>query len=328
MDIYCGVRSADMLDLAEAGRINDVRDMAQAVEALGVAGVGIPDHITDPGWSHRGPGAVGGELGGRQFPDPFAMLGYLAAVTSRVKLFTRILVVPYRQPFAIAHAFATVDVLSAGRVMFGGAAGYEKSEFDAFGIPRSRRASLTDEYIEVILGLWEHASFSYKGRYLEFENQGLLVRPVQQPRPPVLIGGHSHFGVVRAVKYGDIWSSNCSYYPPGGGDSRNSLTRQEFAEEVEWARAECSKMGRAPLHMMLSTGPGIQVTDKAAHTGRRKEEMERFSKGGTPDELIEEFRWFKEAGADSFYVGFAGNTTAEWLATAERFMREVAPALD
>jgi probable F420-dependent oxidoreductase len=297
-----------------------MRDLAQAVEELGVTGIVVGDHIVDTGWR------IPNHPTGGPWPDALTTLSYAAAVTSRVRIGTRVLILPYRQPFHVAHAVATLDVLSGGRATFGAAAGYAEIEFGAFGIPLNERSRMADEYLQIITALWEAESINFEGRYYTAHDVGLLLRPIQQPRPPIWVGGFSHRAARRAVELGDAWTPNCYTYQPVEG-ARTSLTRQELIHEIEWANAERRQLNRPPLQYVVSSGPHLTVADIPQHPGRRPEDITNFTGAGTPAELAEEYRVFRDAGATAFYVVFDGTTIDEYLKNASAFMSEVVPAV-
>jgi probable F420-dependent oxidoreductase len=296
------------------------RDLAQALEAVGVTGIVVGDHIVDTGWR------IPDHPQGGPWPDAFTTLAYAAAVTSRVRIGTRVLILPYRQPFHVAHAVATLDRLSNGRAVFGAAAGYAEIEFGAFGIPLAERSRMADEYLRIITALWEAESIDFEGQYYTVQGVGLLLRPIQQPRPPIWVGGFSHRAARRAVELGDAWTPNCYTYQPQSG-ARTSLTRQELIAEVQWANAERLRRNRPPLQYVVSSGPHLTVTDTPQHAGRRQEEITNFTGSGTPAELADEYRVFRDAGATAFYIQFDGKSIDEYLKNASAFMSEVVPML-
>jgi probable F420-dependent oxidoreductase len=170
---------------------------AQAVDAAGFDALGFTDHPA--------PSQKWLEGGGHDALDPFAALAFCAAVTERVKLMPNIIVLPYRNPFVLAKAIATVDVLSGGRFILGTAAGYLRSEYSALGVEFEERNDLFDEAIEVLQGIWSTDSFSYQGRHFFAQGQTANPKPVQKPHPPIWIGGNSKIVRRRVAKYAQGW---------------------------------------------------------------------------------------------------------------------------
>lgn len=170
---------------------------AQAAEAAGFDALGFTDHPA--------PSQKWLEGGGHDALDPFAALAFCAAVTDRIALMPNIIVLPYRNPFVLAKAISTVDVLSGGRFILGTAAGYLRSEYSALGVDFSERNELFDEAIEVLQGIWSTDGFSYEGRHFFAQGQTANPKPLQQPHPPIWIGGNSKIVRRRVAKYAQGW---------------------------------------------------------------------------------------------------------------------------
>lgn len=177
---------------------------AQRAEAAGFDALGFTDHPA--------PSQKWLDGGGHDALDPFAALGFCAAVTERIGLMPHILVLPYRNPFVVAKAVATVDRLSGGRFILGTAAGYMRSEYAALGVDFDERNDLFDEAIEVLLGIWSTNDFRYEGRHFLARGQTANPRPVREPHPPIWIGGNSRRVRQRVARYGQGWMP--FYAPP------------------------------------------------------------------------------------------------------------------
>ncbi len=170
---------------------------ARAAEAAGFDALGFTDHPA--------PSQKWLEGGGHDALDPFAALAFCAAVTDRIRLMPHIAVLPYRNPFVLAKAIATVDVLSGGRFILGTAAGYLRSEYAALGVDFAERNELFDEAIEVLQGIWSTDDFGYAGRHFSAQGQTANPKPVQKPHPPIWIGGNSRLARRRVAKYAQGW---------------------------------------------------------------------------------------------------------------------------
>jgi len=137
--------------------------------------------------------------------EPFTTLGYLAAVTKRIRLGTGICLVPQRNPVYTAKEVATLDYLSAGRVDFGVGVGWLKEEFDALGVPFARRGARANEYLEVMRRLWCDPVAEFSGEFYELPPCRQYPQPVQQPHPPIHIGGESDAALKRVAELGQGW---------------------------------------------------------------------------------------------------------------------------
>lgn len=168
---------------------------ATRAEELGFDAVGFTDH---PAPSHRWLTA-----GGHDALDPFAAFGLVAAVTDRLLLVPNILVLPYRNPFLVAKAAATLDALSGGRFVLAVATGYQRGEYKALGVDFDERNPLFDEALEVIRGVWATDDFAYEGRHFTATGQTANPKPA---RVPVWIGGNSALSRRRVAAGADGWT--------------------------------------------------------------------------------------------------------------------------
>jgi len=168
---------------------------ATRAEELGFDGIGFTDH---PAPSHRWL-----THGGHDAIDPFAAFGVVAAVTERIRLIPNILVLPYRNPFVVAKAAATLDALSDGRFVLAVATGYQRAEYRALGVDFDERNELFDEALEVIRGIWSTDDFAFGGRHFTATGQ------TANPKPgnvPIWIGGNSALSRRRVAAVGDCWT--------------------------------------------------------------------------------------------------------------------------
>jgi len=138
------------------------------------------------------------------FFEPVSLLGWLAGNTERIALGTTVAILPYRHPLETARAFANIDQLSGGRLIFGIGIGWAQEEFAALDVPFQKRGALTDEYLEVIRRFWTEDHISHDGTY-SFTNVATAPRPVQNPHPPIWVGGSSSADFRRVAQYGTAW---------------------------------------------------------------------------------------------------------------------------
>jgi len=170
------------------------------VEALGYHLVMISDHVAPtPDVAAKYPPPI---------YDPFTTLGWLAAATRTIELGTTVIILPYRSPILTARMSATVDRLSGGRFILGVGVGWAKQEFEALGVPFTRRGAISNDYLAAIKTLWTHDVASYAGAYVSFKDVHTAPRPLRSPHPPIWIGGSSDAALRRAVRYGDGWHPN------------------------------------------------------------------------------------------------------------------------
>lgn len=157
----------------------------------------IPEHVFMPSEMV--------EVMGARFPEAMTAAGVVAGATERIRVMPYILVLPYRNPLMLAKQIATVDFLSGGRFVLGTAVGHLEREFELLGVPFSERGKVADESLEAMKIAWTSDSPSFSGRYFSFDGIAFEPKPVQEPHPPIWIGGNSKPAMRRAAKYGDGW---------------------------------------------------------------------------------------------------------------------------
>jgi probable F420-dependent oxidoreductase len=139
------------------------------------------------------------------FYDPFTLLAWLSALTTRIELGTTVAILPYRSPLHLARLGANLDRLSGGRFILGVGVGWAREEFEALGIPFESRGAIADECLEALLELWTKDEASYRGRFVRFESVQTGPRPLTAPHPPIWVGGGSDTAMRRAARFGDAW---------------------------------------------------------------------------------------------------------------------------
>jgi probable F420-dependent oxidoreductase len=183
-----------------------LRDSARCAERLGFESVYYGEHIALPIETKTA------HPSGRRSFDPkgqflgqFAALSHIAAVTEHIRLATGICIVTLRDPLLTAREIMTVDRLSNGRFDFGVGTGTMPEEYEAFGAEWANRGARMDEFLDALDVLWQQSEPSFAGKHYRFPPIGFEPKPVQKPRPPLLIGGLSTAALKRAARRGDGW---------------------------------------------------------------------------------------------------------------------------
>jgi probable F420-dependent oxidoreductase len=187
----------------------DPVSLARAIEERGFDSLAIAEHTHIPA-SRESPYPFGGELPSIYYRtlDPFVTLAAAAAVTSRIQLFTGIALLIQRDPIITAKETASIDLISGGRFVFGVGAGWNIEELRDHGTDPKTRGALLDERIEAIKALWTTEPAEYHGKYVDFDPSYSRPKPVQQPHPPIFIGGDSDATVKRVIRRDAGWVSN------------------------------------------------------------------------------------------------------------------------
>ena len=161
--------------------------------------------------------------------DSLSVLTAVAARTERIRLGTGILVLPARNPVVLAKQLSSIDQISNGRLTLGMASGWYKREFDAIGVPFNKRGNIMDENLEIMTRLWQEDMVTGKYPPYELAQAVMSPKPVQKPRPPILIGGYVDRVLKRAGVVGDGW---LTYYYTAEGFAKSWAKVRNFAEEA------------------------------------------------------------------------------------------------
>jgi probable F420-dependent oxidoreductase len=231
--------------------------LARMVEERGFESLFFPEHTHIP--ADRGtPYPPGGELP-RQYShtyDPFVALTAAAATTESLLLATGICLVIERDPIITAKEVASLDRLSGGRCLFGVGAGWNREEMENHGTDPHRRFSLMRERVEAMKAIWTQDEASYHGEWVDFDPIWSWPKPVQQPHPPVLVGGNGPKVLERVVAFGDEWMPN----------RVTGLT--ERIDELGRLAAEA---GRDPIPVTLSGArPDPELIERGERLGVRR----------------------------------------------------------
>lgn len=243
------------------GRLDMVRRVGGALEAAGIdAGLMSEHPAPSSEWLRSDPTA-------HDNFDSLTALAVVAAATTRLKLFTNVLVLPYRNPFLTAKAAATLQILSDDRLLLGIGVGYQREEFEALGVSYKERGALTDEAIETIRLAWGGGPVVKKGRY--FDAVGNEPRPVPMPPPPLWIGGGSDRAVERAALMGDGWAPYFSVPTADETVMRSAVVSMDhFGEKVRRLRDLRADAGRdGPFDIAVS--PPFRPREMSESNARR-----------------------------------------------------------
>lgn len=142
--------------------------------------------------------------------DPLETLTFVAAHTSKIRLGTSVLVLPYHTPIQLARRIATLDVLSGGRVDVGVGAGWSRDEFEAAGTPFEGRGARCDEFLQTMIAIWTTDPVSFAGRFYHIPESKIGPKPLQKPHPPIYVAGFGKYAFERAAKYGNGWNPSGS----------------------------------------------------------------------------------------------------------------------
>jgi probable F420-dependent oxidoreductase len=260
--------------------------VARAADESGFFYVAVCDHVAIP--------RARADAMGTTWYDTIATLGWLAGITTRTRLLSHVYVAAYRHPLQTAKAFATLDTLSNGRVIVGIGAGHVAEEFELLGVDFDERGKRTDAAIDDLT-----AALSDEWAAGDF---GQRPRPVQQPRPPIWVGGSSKAALRRAAERADGW------LPQG-------TTKKDMPAAIAYLREH--RTGSAPVDIG-AIAPPIHVGDPTWDTGRH-------TLTGGVDRIAGYLRDYADMGVGQVQVRFRSRDVGELCDQIRAFAADVAP---
>ena len=204
--------------------------LAQQAEELGFDSVWVNHHILNVGYIRE-------RIGQGPYQDPLITLAWIGASTTRIRLGTSVLVMPYLHPMALAKQAATLDHFCGGRLVLGLGVGSLPEENAALGIPYHSRGRYSDEFLQVMQALWTGESVSFQGEFFDFKDILASPTPLQKPHPPLIVAGNRPQALRRAARFGDGW------HPM-------SLPPDSVRKRLPVIREEAERAGRPPLEIV------------------------------------------------------------------------------
>ncbi|MBI3000022.1 MAG: TIGR03619 family F420-dependent LLM class oxidoreductase [Deltaproteobacteria bacterium] len=257
--------------------------------------------------------------------EPVSLLNFAAALTSRLRLGTSVLLTVLRNPVQLAKSLSTLDHLSRGRLTVGiglGVDGSGAGNDSIFGATDGRRVRRFVESIEVMKALWTEPAASFQGSFWRFQEVAMEPKPVQKPHPPIWFGAHREPALRRAVKYGDGWM--------GAGSSSTTT----FIKESALLRRLLDEARRDPATFTVSKRVYIAVDDDRQRAERRLREWfavryksselaSRVAVWGNRSECVDKLREIVHAGANHLLL----NPVFQEMEHLELLAKEVIPHL-
>jgi probable F420-dependent oxidoreductase len=253
---------------------------------------------------------------------PLELLTWAAALTSRIRLGTAVLLTPLRTPVHLAKSLATLDQLSGGRLDVGIGLGGNPKIYPAFGISPARRVARFNEGLRLMRALWTEPRVTFAGEFWQLENAALEPKPVQRPHPPLWVGAHHPEAFRRSV----AWAT--------GFMGAGSATTATFAKEVALLRTLLREAGREPASMTIGKRVYVAVDRDRDRAGRRLAEYfggfygraelaAEVSVWGPADQVVAGIRDVMAAGAELVML----NPVFDEVEQLERLAAEVVPRL-
>lgn len=234
----------------------------------------------------------------------FTILSNLAAVTDEVDLGINTCIVPYRNPLLLTKLAFSLEEITDGRLDFGVAPGWLRTEFEALGVPFEERGSRTDEFLEIFETACEEGRFAFDGPHHQFDEVGFFPTP-EADRPKMWIGGKSGASFRRVAEYGDGWTTVW--------DRADDLAKGRERAMNAWR--DFDRKGEPEIALM-----------RAVHCGTDSELDDSVPLIGEPEKVIEDLREFEEEGLTRLTIDFFTTDIDEQVEQVRRFGEEILPA--
>ena len=278
-----------------------------------------------------------------QMFQPVPLLARLAAEAPGMTLGTAVFLLSLHSPVEAAELTATLDIIAGGRFVFGVGQGYRRAEFDSFGIPRRDRGGRMEEAIQVVRKLWAEENVTWQGSHFHLDGVTINPKPVQQPGPPIWVGGDTLPGVERAARIGDAWLTSPRHsksfireaiarYQQCRSDIGLDSTPPVFFREMYVAPTREA----AENEIMESFERLYRAYHRAGQPGERYDLQFQELKDerlivGNPDDVIAEIRRYRqEFGAEYmfFRLYYLGMDPEKSVSCIRLFGEEVLPHID
>jgi probable F420-dependent oxidoreductase len=273
----------------------EIRQIAQDCEELGFTSLWLKDslapwiHLYLKGWP---------ETPKPDFLECLTTLSALAATTDKLRL-GAILCNTFRNPALVAKTISTLDIISEGRIEFGLSAGWNAVEHEAYGInflPAKDRVTMLEESLEIIKRMWTQSKTTFHGRFHSVKNAVCEPKPLQQPHPPIWVGGAGLKTLKLTAKFADGW--NYGLCPP-----------EFYVSRLKALREFCNQIGREPS--------SIKKAWQGIITSSGWQDVDQGILDGSPHEITQKLRQLVDLGVDYFTLHFTDR------AILRTFAREV-----
>lgn len=302
--------------LPTRGPLANRRDLAAILEAgerLGFASVMVADHVILPTRIESAyPYTVKGNfVSESECFEQLATMSFVAGRTEKLRIVSSVMIVPHRNPVFNAKALATIDVLSGGRLTVGIGVGWMEEEFKALHTADFKhRGAVTDEYVDIFRKLWTGKPVAYQGKFYSFDEVISHPKPVQNPGPPIWIGGHSNPALRRVARLGDGWH-------PVGATAASPLPPQEMREKLDLIASLMQAEGRDFSKLEISYKAPIYDGGIPP-----KGEARRLFTGGAAAAL-EDIATFQSLGVHELVFDFRASALNECLDRMHQFAEDI-----
>ena len=301
----------------DLARPDNIIPIARKADELGFSVMMFPDHVVMPNeidstypYTQSG---IFPATDNNEATEQLTMLAFLAGQTESIRLVTSVMIVPHRPPILTAKILSTIDVLSRGRVTVGVGVGWLQKEFEALQTPPfEERGAVTDEYIRIFKELWTSESPRFEGKYCSFSDLAFLPKPVQQPHPPIWVGGESRRALRRAAELGDGWQpiGTNSQFPLAAPEQVATAIKRldRYVEQAGRPRGSVEVVCRMHGYNLEPSGGGPDSPGRPVFTG-------------SAAQIASDIRRYEDMGVSHLIAAFV--PVAQLASTQEEMIRDM-----
>jgi probable F420-dependent oxidoreductase len=235
-------------------------------------------------------------IGYQNVLDPLETLTYLAGNTEQISLGTCLIDMLFHNPVVLARRFATLDVLSQGRVIAGLGIGWSKDEYEVSGIPFKHRGERANEFLQMLKRIWTDEVVEFKGQFYSIPASKIGPKPVQKPHPPILLGGFSPNTFLRIVNYADGWLPVAGFGP-----------LEQLKQAINGLREGARKANKDPskIRVFMLTYPNVLDSSSSSSSTSSSSEQQRQPMTGTIDQIGTDIDQIKAMDLEHIIFGHA-----------------------
>jgi len=222
--------------------------------------------------------------------DPLETITYLAANTEQISLGTCLIDMLFHNPVILARRFATLDILSHGRVIAGLGIGWSKDEYEASAVPYKHRGERANEFLQLLKQIWTDEVIEFKGQFYSIPASKIGPKPVQKPHPPILLGGFSPNTFLRIVNYADGWIPVAGFGP-----------LEQLEQAINGLRERARKTGKDPSKIRIFVLTYPNILDSSSTSSKEQ----RLPMTGTSDQIGSDIARIKAMDVEHIIFGHA-----------------------
>jgi probable F420-dependent oxidoreductase len=224
--------------------------------------------------------------------DPLTVLTYVAGFTKRILLGTSIIDMLFESPVLLAKRIATLDILSDGRTIVGLGIGWSKDEYEVSGVPYKDKGSRADEYLQVLRKIWTDEIVEFKGQFYNIPASKIGPKPLQEPHPPILLGGFSPKTFSRILNYANGWIGVAGFGP-----------LEQLEQVINSLKENARKIDKDPSNIGIYLGSYPNVLESPVSSNEERSPMT-----GTIDQIGSDIEQIKTMGTNHIFFGYMSSS--------------------